>query len=163
MDRPPPVRGQVRLRTGGLYLGVAALVFIVDRITKAMVDSTMVEGQVIPIIDRYVYLNYIRNTGSAFSLRFLDSNGYILVALVIGVGLTVYVLAAARLAPSLVVVAGMVLGGTAGNAVDRLLHGGVTDFMAIGIWPRFNVADSAISVAVLALVLRSLVRRPTSS
>jgi len=53
---------------------------------------------------------------------------------------------------------GLVLGGTVGNAYDRVLHGSVTDFFALHWWPVFNVADSAISTGVALLVLAQLVR-----
>jgi signal peptidase II len=54
----------------------------------------------------------------------------------------------------------LILGGAAGNALDRLIHGGVTDFVEIRLgtfsWPAFNVADSAISIGA-ALVIAELI------
>lgn len=46
---------------------------------------------------------------------------------------------------------GLMLGGTVGNLIDRLRFGGVTDFIGIGIWPAFNIADSAIVVGAIIL------------
>jgi len=57
------------------------------------------------------------------------------------------------------------LGGTVGNLIDRLRFGGVTDFIGIGIWPAFNIADSAIVVGaiILAYSLLRLARGEKSS
>jgi signal peptidase II len=54
---------------------------------------------------------------------------------------------------------GLVLGGTLGNGYDRLVHGTVTDFIALHWWPVFNVADSAISVGVAGLLAVYLLRQ----
>ena len=61
---------------------------------------------------------------------------------------------------SLLVALGLVLGGTAGNLIDRLRFGYVTDFIDVGIWPTFNIADSAVVVGVIIFVysLRPLVK-----
>src|ERR1700730_18172957 len=53
----------------------------------------------------------------------------------------------------------LILGGTAGNGYDRLLHGTVTDFIALHFWPVFNVADSAITVGVVLLLLGYVLRQ----
>ena len=53
---------------------------------------------------------------------------------------------------------GLILGGTLGNGFDRIVHGTVTDFINVHFWPVFNVADSAISIGVVALVAGYLIR-----
>jgi signal peptidase II len=55
------------------------------------------------------------------------------------------------------VLVGMILGGIAGNFIDRLVLGGVTDFLKIGPWPAFNVADSALTLGIIALVILNFV------
>jgi signal peptidase II len=60
-------------------------------------------------------------------------------------------------------VLGLVLGGTTGNLFDRVTYGTVTDFIATHWWPVFNVADSAVSVGVILLVLGYLVRKPRTA
>jgi signal peptidase II len=61
------------------------------------------------------------------------------------------------------VLLGLILGGTAGNGYDRLLHGTVTDFIALHFWPVFNVADSAITVGVVLLLLGYVLRQRSES
>jgi signal peptidase II len=61
------------------------------------------------------------------------------------------------------VLLGLILGGTAGNGYDRLLHGTVTDFIALHFWPVFNVADSAITVGVVLLLLGYVLRQRSGS
>jgi signal peptidase II len=61
-------------------------------------------------------------------------------------------------------VLGLILGGALGNAFDRILNGGgVTDFINFHFWPVFNVADSAVSIGIVLLILGYLSRRPTAS
>jgi signal peptidase II len=57
---------------------------------------------------------------------------------------------------------GLIMGGTLGNGFDRIVHGTVTDFVNVHFWPVFNVADSAISIGVVALVAGYVLRRPTA-
>ena len=54
---------------------------------------------------------------------------------------------------------GLILGGTVGNGYDRLLHGTVTDFIALHFWPVFNVADSAIYIGVVLLLIGYVLRQ----
>jgi signal peptidase II len=97
---------------------------------------------------------------------FSDSNSrwltpLLLLSSAVVMGLLVWILitgrAGARLAQCGVA---LILGGAAGNALDRLIHGGVTDFIEVGIgtyrWPSFNVADSAISVGAALILIELL-------
>ncbi|MEA2643008.1 MAG: signal peptidase, partial [Chloroflexota bacterium] len=58
---------------------------------------------------------------------------------------------------------GLILGGTLGNGFDRLAYGTVTDFINFHFWPVFNVADSAISLGVVALLVGYVIRRPDAA
>jgi signal peptidase II len=58
---------------------------------------------------------------------------------------------------------GLIMGGTLGNGFDRIVHGTVTDFINVHFWPVFNVADSAISIGVVALVAGYLLRKEPSA
>lgn len=48
---------------------------------------------------------------------------------------------------------GLLLGGTIGNLIDRIFHGAVTDFIDLRIWPVFNIADSAVTISIILLII----------
>jgi len=98
----------------------------------------------------------IHNTGASFGLFQGQSFPLTIVAFIGIVAVLVFALFAYRRFPFLdsrlgKISLGLILGGTVGNLVDRLSLGYVTDFIDIGVWPAFNVADSAITVGVILL------------
>ena len=129
-----------------------------DRVTKAAVAASIPLGTEQPAIDHLVWITHIQNSGAAFGLAPFGSVFFLVVSLVVAVVLVAYVFSRGG-TPSTDGMLGLVLGGTVGNAFDRLAHGSVTDFVTVHWWPVFNVADSAISVGVALLVLTSLFRR----
>lgn len=133
-----------------LFIGIAAAVFVADYLTKLWVRTSMFPGQSI-FPDAPVRLTYITNTGSAFGL-FQDQTIFLVITAVIGIGAIVLYHAthSAKTLP-LTVSLGLQLGGAAGNLVERLQHGRVTDFIDLRFWPVFNVADSCIVVGVALL------------
>lgn len=143
-------------------IGVIALAIIVaDQLTKLWVDADMRLYQSIPIIDGFLSLTYVRNTGAAFSL-FADLPENIRLPFFIGV-LVVAVIGIAwfiRQTPSddklTLVACALVLGGALGNGIDRIAYGSVIDFVDVYVgdwhWPAFNVADSSITIGVILLL-----------
>lgn len=135
---------------------MAALVLVADQVTKAIVRATMTPGEDIAVVPGF-QLTRVRNEGIAFSLfpgrqeliatLTVVALGLIALALVRLVGRNTYVAAGA----------GMLFGGSIGNLTDRLIHGGVTDFLDFTRWPAFNVADMGI-VCGTALVVIGLMR-----
>ena len=141
---------------------VAGTVIIVDQMTKLSIMQNMRLHESIPIIPNLFSLTYIRNPGAAFGLLAGSSNAFRMLFF----GLT-SVFALALLGTILVrLPAGdwlgqlsiaAILGGAIGNLLDRLRYGEVIDFLDVYIdtyhWPAFNVADSAISVGVVFLII----------
>lgn len=132
----------------------------VDRITKVVVEQRYGVGYgPRPIIDQVLFLTVTRNRGAAFGLFQDFTLGFLIVSAVVLLGILLYygrVPAAdwpARLGLALV------FGGAISNAYDRGVRGSVIDFIELPHWPVFNVADSAISVGVVLLLLGSFVRR----
>jgi signal peptidase II len=144
---------------------IALAVLVLDRLTKWVVIHTIPLEDVIPIIPGLFRLTHLENTGAAFSL-FADSNSPLRTALLIVFSLAALVVVVWLLwrgrhefnASTLALA--LILGGALGNLWDRLTDGKVTDFLDfyIGVhhWPPFNMADSAIVVGALLLVLRML-------
>jgi signal peptidase II len=141
---------------------VAVLVFAADRISKAIVAGSVPLGVETPVIDHFLWITHVQNSGAAFGLAPFGSIFFLVVSIVVSIALVAYV---AREGGTLFTNAllGLVLGGTVGNAYDRALHGSVTDFLTVHWWPVFNVADSAISIGVVLLVLTQVLRRPPAS
>jgi signal peptidase II len=140
---------------------VGALVVIVglDQLTKAWAVSALADGPKHAIGDFLVF-EVARNSGSAFS-RF---QGYTPVLAVLAIVITVFVARSVRQATDRWTLVGLVLvlGGSLGNLTDRLvrspgfLRGHVVDFIAVGWWPVFNIADSCITIGAIVLIVRTL-------
>ena len=141
---------------------VVLTIIVVDQVTKAYIDSSMHLHQSISIIPGYFNLTYIRNPGAAFGIMGTWSSGFRLVfffltsVLAMGLLFTIFM----RLEPGdwwgqLTIAS--IFGGAIGNFIDRLQYGEVIDFLDFYIngyhWPAFNVADSAISIGVVSLLL----------
>ena len=139
-------------------LGVAFLA--IDQASKAWVRLTFAPGESHPLIDGLLHLTYVQNSGAAFGI--LQGRTELLVALTLALG--VYALfrrAELRQAPwGMRLAYTLAISGAAGNLVDRIRLGWVTDFIDIRVWPVFNVADSQIVAGVILLGWYTLVRRP---
>jgi signal peptidase II len=131
-------------------LAVAIAVLAADQATKAIVRGSVGRGERIDVLPGLDLVN-TRNTGVAFGFF---SGGGTIVAVVAAIAvLALLVFFATHLARPLVwLPTGLLLGGAAGNLVDRAREGAVTDFVDLPLWPAFNVADAAITVGVLALL-----------
>ena len=144
-----------------VFFLTALLVVVADQLSKMWIRSNLVVGQSLPETG-FFRLTHIHNTGAAFGLFRGQSFTLTIVAFVGIVVILFYALFIYRRFPfwdNLLgkSALGLVLGGTAGNLIDRLRLGYVTDFIDVGFWPAFNIADSAITVGVI-LFAYSLLR-----
>ena len=144
------------------WLGLSLLAVVLDQLSKLAVVGSMQLYQSIPIMP-YFKLTYVHNTGAAFS--FLSEAGgwqrwfFAGLAVVISAVIAVWL---AKLKPHetlLAVALSLVLGGAIGNLIDRLAYGYVIDFLDVYYqswhWPAFNIADSAITLGVILMLLES--------
>lgn len=141
----------------GLTALVAVVVIVVDQVTKWWALEALADGPVQVVGS--LQLRLVRNEASAFSIGGGSAWGpfVTLAALVIIAGLLWFLRSASgRLAA---VAAGLVIGGAVGNLIDRaarsdrgFMGGGVVDFVDLGWWPVFNVADAAVVVGVILLL-----------
>jgi signal peptidase II len=131
---------------------------VLDRITKNLVVAQVPYGTEVSVVGHLVGITNVHNSGAAFGVAPAFAGVFLVAAVVVAIGLVVYV---ARNPSDLWTDAalGLVLGGTLGNGYDRVMFGTVTDFVNVHFWPVFNVADSAVSIGVLALVAGYLLRR----
>ena len=129
---------------------VAAGTVAADQAVKALVRSTIERGEQVPLVLGVDLVN-VRNTGIAFGL-FADG-GVLLVVFALGaLAALVAFFASHRDRPLVWLPTGLLIGGAAGNLIDRALEGAVTDFIDLPAWPAFNLADVAITLGVLALL-----------
>ena len=129
---------------------VAALVIAADQGTKALVRAGLERGDRDAVFPGIELVN-VRNSGIAFGL--FEDGGVLLVviAVVAVVALIVFFATHAR-RPLVWLPTGLLIGGAAGNLIDRAREGAVTDFIDIPLWPAFNLADTSITIGVLALL-----------
>lgn len=143
---------------------VAVIVLVLDQVTKEIVQRSMELYQSIPIVPGFA-LTYVRNPGAAFSMlsgapETFRIPLFLLVTVVAVWALVSYLRATPPERTWLIVALGGVLGGALGNFICRIRYGEVIDFFHVYYgewsWPMFNVADSAISVGVVVILLESL-------
>jgi signal peptidase II len=154
-DAPSPAR----LSRWAVFAALAAVVVVVDQASKALVTSTLAPGESVPIVGDLIRIVFGQNTGALFGL-FKDNALMFGVVSILVVGLIVVYHARSAASPYLTVTLGLLLGGAIGNMADRLRLGYVVDFVDAGIgstrFYTFNVADSAISLSVLLLLIAAL-------
>ncbi len=140
----------------GLFFALAAAIVIADQATKAWLRSTLAPGERVEIVGDLVRLIHSQNSGALFGL-FRDQA--ILFGLVsIGViALIVWYHGSSGRNTPMTIALGLLLGGAIGNLIDRFRLGFVTDFVDLGIgdlrWYTFNVADAAVSAAIVLLIV----------
>ncbi|NCA70151.1 MAG: lipoprotein signal peptidase [Sphingobacteriia bacterium] len=154
------------------WLWLSLLILLLDQATKWLVLSRVQPFTVIELIPN-INLTLMFNTGAAFSFL-ADAGGWqrwllVVVALAVTVALTIWLLRLRSGEGLLACGLALLIGGAIGNLIDRILLGHVVDFIQVYLpflplaifnpWPSFNVADSAISVGVIILLIATLIAR----
>ncbi|MCG8352568.1 MAG: signal peptidase II [Chloroflexales bacterium] len=142
--------------------GILALIILVsDQISKLWIVLAIGPGattQQVRLFGDLVSLVYVENTGVAFGLFPNMSQFFTVTSLLIGAGaIYAYLFYLPNHSVWVQTGMGLILGGALGNIIDRLRVGYVIDFLKIGWWPVFNIADSAITLGVSILVLYLLI------
>ena len=149
------------MRDRAWVLFLAGFVLVVDQVTKAMVNASVPEYTSIPIVDGFLSLTHVRNSGAAFGLLANAPAGPVRIGLIIvSVLAVVLIWSYAREGwhdRTVVLAFGLILGGALGNLLDRFRLGEVVDFIDVYWaqyhWPSFNVADMAITVGAVTLFI----------
>ena len=144
-----------------LTLAVAALVLLVDRLSKIWVLNNLpLYDEFAPIPALYPYFSFLHsaNTGVAFGLFQGGSFIFTIIAGIAVVGIAIFSFRSGTQSILMSVSLGLMLGGAAGNLWDRLAYGAVVDFIKVQasdsmVWPMFNLADSAIVVGTILLIV----------
>jgi signal peptidase II len=139
-------RAATALRAAAL----AAAVVAADQAAKALVRAEVPRGGAERVLPGLELVN-TRNSGVAFSLFAGGGAVVAAIALLALAGLVAFVVAQGH-RPLVWLPTGLLVGGAAGNLIDRVREGAVTDFVKVPHWPAFNLADVAITVGVVVLV-----------
>lgn len=135
------------LRAGALSLLVLAL----DQASKAAVSDHVAIGEKVEVLGP-LKLTLSHNEGVAFGLA--GGGGVLLVAVTVAaLAFVLYLFARDPARPWMWVPTGLLAGGAIGNLLDRVRAGAVTDFVDLPSWPPFNLADAAITLGVILLIL----------
>jgi signal peptidase II len=151
---------QPRSRRFFIFFVVAAGIIAFDQWTKWLVIQTVPLNtawlpESLEWLSPYARLFHIQNRGASFGM-FQDGNTFfIILTTVIVAGIVFYVSRMEHPSNWMWVAAGMYLGGAVGNLIDRLTIGAVTDFVSVGKFYIFNVADASINISVVLLVILS--------
>jgi signal peptidase II len=136
---------------------IAGGVILLDQLTKWWVQQSMALNAYQTLVPGVLKLTHVHNTGSAFSLFRGAGVWLVFVSIVSLVAILRYWFSLQRrgmvISPVLLLGLALPFGGAAGNLIDRLHLGYVVDFLELPRWPVFNVADSAITVGAVLLVL----------
>ncbi len=159
-DEPADAEAPRPRRQVLLLLLVAAFVLAVDVATKVLAVKMLTPFQPVEIIGETVTWNLQRNSGAAFSM--FRGSTWVLTLIAAGVVIGIVWMGRRLVSKWWALGLGMILGGALGNLGDRIfrapapLHGQVVDFISVGWWPTFNVADSAVVGGAILLVALSL-------
>ena len=144
---------------------IALAVLVLDRLSKWIIVKTIVLEDAVPVVPGFFRFTHLENPGAAFSL-FADSTSPFKTALLVSfslaaLGVVAFLLWRSRNDFNLNTISlSLILGGAVGNLWDRLADGMVTDFLDFYLgahhWPPFNIADSAIVVGAILLLLRMM-------
>jgi len=147
------------------WLWLALAILCADRASKYAIERLTDEGFRRPLIPNFADLVHSVNAGIAFGLLSESASKWISLVLVLSSAAVILLLGwllfaghAGRLESQAGIA--LIAGGAAGNLLDRLLHGGVTDFLELRAgnfrWPAFNLADSAITIGAALIIFELL-------
>ena len=154
-----------------LWLGLSAIVVLADQVTKTLILGAFQHGDVRPVAS-FFNLVRVHNTGAAFSFLAGAAGWQRWFFVALGVAASGFIVWMIRSHPTqklFCFAVTMIMGGALGNVIDRLLHGHVIDFLQLrfdvlapifrgGYFPAFNLADSAITLGAVCLILDEILR-----
>lgn len=144
-----------------IYFLIGIIVIILDQATKWFIAAKLTIGEEISVIGNFFLITSHRNRGAAFGIL-QDRRWFFIVITIVVVCAIIWYMLQIRKSGSWVVLTGLglILGGAIGNFWDRAMHGEVVDFLMFNFgsytFPIFNVADSAICIGVVLVLLDTL-------
>ena len=141
---------------------IVSLIIGIDQLSKSYLNTHLALHQRVPVIKNFLYLTLVHNRGAAFGIL-KNQVPLFIIASIIAIVLLAGRLRADRLRARTITLSslslGLILAGAVGNLIDRVFLGYVIDFLDVGFWPVFNIADSSISIGAVLLAY-SLFKEP---
>lgn len=148
------------LKINALLIGLASLIVFLDQLTKVLVRENLAIGETwMPWkwLEPYARIVHWQNTGAAFGI-FQNSNLILMIlSIIVSIAIVIYYQKVQPEETLMRIAFSMQFGGALGNLVDRIKIGHVTDFISVGTFPVFNIADACVTVGVSLLVLSVLI------
>ena len=142
-----------------LSLLVVTTIVFFDRTTKIAFSNMLSLGESLPVIRNFFHITLVHNTGIAFGL-FKDQGVVFVIIPVIAITLLIFNIFYYQnnrdISRTYIVALSMILGGAIGNLIDRIYLGHVIDFIDFRIWPVFNIADSAITIGAVFILIKCI-------
>ena len=133
-----------------VLIQLAMLIFVIDQFSKFLVRDQLLLRESFPATGFFRFTHTF-NTGSAFGI-FRDQNTPLILVSFVGIAILIWIYRSQRVPTGLLRLSlGLQIGGAVGNLLDRLRLGHVTDFVDVGAWPVFNVADASIITGLVIL------------
>ena len=136
-----------------VIISIGFFIVFSDQLTKFLIKQNLQLNQSIPVIKNILHLTYITNTGSAFGLFKGFNWFFILFSLVVIIVIFYFINQIKNNEKMMRISVSLVLGCTIGNLIDRIAYGAVIDFIDFRIWPVFNIADSAVTIGIIILIV----------
>ncbi len=136
-----------------LFWVVFLSVLFADQVTKVLVRTHFMLNESVPVLGNFFRFTYIENEGAAFGIFAGNKWFLVIISIVIMAGLLFFRSKVHKRPFYFEWGVALILAGSIGNLIDRLMKASVTDFFDFGIWPVFNIADIAVTVGVLLLAL----------
>lgn len=138
------------------FLILTLFILCLDQISKYIVIQNLKLGESIPNSGIF-RLTHAQNTGTAFSL-FQNQTDILTIVSFVAIVLIIFIYLSIEKPSKYVYLSyGLLFGGAFGNLIDRVRLGYVTDFFDVGVWPIFNIADSAISIGIIILLFNYII------
>jgi len=135
-------------------LSISSFVLIVDRLTKYILLKNLSEGQSVGVVPGIFHITLVLNSGAAFGLFKGRSLFFTISAALVMIFICFYIWRGGCKDLLTLTALGLILGGAAGNLIDRVLFGYIIDFLDFRIWPVFNIADTSITIGAFILAIR---------
>lgn len=143
-----------------IYYLIALFVIAIDQVSKWLIVKNMELGTSIPIIDNVLYITSHRNRGAAWGILEGQMWFFYIITIVFVGFIVIYMKKYAKTDMLLGVSLGLILGGAIGNFIDRVFRQEVVDFIHVYIfsynYPVFNIADSALCIGVVLIIIQTL-------
>ena len=144
---------------------IALFVLIIDQLTKYLATSNLNDIESIILIPSLIKLTLTRNSGAAFSILNNSTTFLTFISFIVAIFLIVYLFKNTPIRPWKGLSLSLLLGGTLGNGIDRLILGYVNDFIDLIVidFPIFNIADVSINLAIICLIIDSMKKNKNGS